>query len=276
MAATTGSTATARGRNPVAVWALATYGVLIVLAAIAWTVSDVRMSGMDAGPGSPLGTFGFFIATWVVMMAAMMFPSVGPMVHMYVNIQRGRRRKAMPAQVGATACFVAGYLIVWSSAGALAFVAAKIGAHLGDTSVSWSHGGRWIAGGIIMLAAGYELTPLKQVCLSHCRSPVSFVLGSWRTGRSGALQMGLRHGAWCLGCCWALMAALFALGVMSLAWMTVIGALIAIEKLLPWRRIGVATTTGVLLLLALGVAFVPEHVPGLTIPGSGDSSMMMG
>ena len=274
MAATTNDAArAARRHNPVLPWALATYAVLLVLAVVAWMVSDLRMSGMDAGPGSPLGTFGFFISTWVVMMAAMMFPSVGPMVHMYVNIQRGRRRRAMPAPAGATACFVAGYLVVWSSAGVLAYAVAKAGAHLGGSSVSWAHGGRWIAGGIILFAAGYELTPLKQVCLSHCRSPVSFILESWRGGRSGAVQMGLRHGAWCLGCCWALMAALFALGVMSLAWMTVIGALIAIEKLLPWRRVGVAITTLVLLVLAAGVAFTPAHVPGLTVPG--DHVMMM-
>jgi predicted metal-binding membrane protein len=233
------------------------------------------MSGMDAGPGSPLGTFGFFITTWVVMMAAMMFPSVSPMVNMYVNIQRGRRRRSMSAPVGATACFVAGYLIVWSTAGALAYAAAKVASHLGGSWVGWDHGGRWVAGSIILLAAGYELTPLKRVCLSHCRSPVSFILESWRGGRTGALQMGLRHGAWCLGCCWALMAALFALGVMSLAWMSVIGALIAIEKLLPSRRVGVAITTIVLLVLAMGVAFVPEHVPGLTLPADGDSTMMM-
>ena len=275
MAATADPAAPLRRHNPVAAWALATYGVLVLLAAVAWTASDLRMSGMDAGPGSPLGTFGFFIATWVVMMAAMMFPSVGPMVHMYVNIQRGRRRKSMPAPAGATACFVGGYLLVWSAAGALAYAAAKVGAHLGGSSLNWSHGGRWIAGGVILLAAGYELTPLKQVCLSHCRSPISFILGSWRSGRSGALRMGIRHGAWCLGCCWALMAALFALGVMSLAWMSVIGALIAIEKLLPWRRVGVAITTAVLLLLAAGVALAPGHVPGLTVPGSGDQPTMM-
>ncbi|MDT4920287.1 MAG: hypothetical protein QOI15_1189 [Pseudonocardiales bacterium] len=265
----------ARRHHPVAPWALATYGALVILAAVAWTISDLRMSGMDAGPGSPLGTFGFFITTWVVMMAAMMFPSVAPMVNMYVNIQRGRRRRAMTAPVGATACFVSGYLIVWSAAGALAYAGARVVAHLGGSSVGWEHGGRWVAGGIILLAAAYEVTPLKQVCLSHCRSPISFILRSWRGGRIGALQMGLRHGAWCLGCCWALMAALFALGVMSLAWMSVIGALIAIEKLLPWRRVGVAVTSIVLLVLAVGVALVPEHVPGLTVPGDRDSTMMM-
>lgn len=275
MAATAeGAAQAARRHHPLAPWALATYGALVSLAAGAWAISDLRMSGMDAGPGSPLGTFGFFITTWVVMMAAMMFPSVAPMVNMYVNIQRGRRRRGMAAPVGATACFVSGYLIVWSAAGAVAYAGARVVAHLGSSSVSWEQGGRWMAGGIVLLAAAYELTPLKQVCLSHCRSPISFILGSWRDGHTGALQMGLRHGAWCLGCCWALMAALFALGVMSLAWMSVIGALIAIEKLLPWRRVGVGITTIVLLILAVGVAFVPEDLPGLTAPRNGDSMMM--
>jgi predicted metal-binding membrane protein len=253
---------------------LATYGVLIALAAVAWAVSDLRMADMDAGPGSPLGTFAFFLTTWVVMMAAMMFPSVGPMVHMYVNIQRGRRRRGMPAPAGATVCFVAGYLVVWSAAGVFAYLAVKAGPHLGGSSIGWSSGGRWIAAGVLVVAALYEVTPLKQVCLSHCRSPISFVLGSWRSGRAGALEMGVRHGAWCLGCCWALMAALFALGVMSLAWMSVIAALIAVEKLLPWRRVGVGVTVAVLVALAAGVGFAPDRLPGLTVPGDSTMTMM--
>jgi predicted metal-binding membrane protein len=247
---------------------LGTYAALVLLAVVAWSVSDLRMSGMDQGPGSPLGTFGFFIVTWVVMMAAMMFPSVAPMVAMYVRIQRGRRQG-----VGATACFVAGYLLVWTAAGAVSYAGLRLAVRLAGSSITWTHGGRWIAAGVLLGAALYELTPLKRACLTRCRSPLSFVLTSWRSGRTGAVQMGARHGVWCLGCCWALMAALFALGVMSLAWMAVIGALIAIEKLLPWRRIGVATTTAVLLALAAGVAFAPAHVPGLTVPGH--STMMM-
>ena len=264
-----------RQRSPIAVWALATYGVLIALAVVAWAVSDLRMAGMDAGPGSPLGTFAFFITTWVVMMAAMMFPSVGPMVHMYVNIQRGRRSRGMSAPVGATGCFVAGYLVVWSAAGVAAYLAFKAGARLGATSINWTNGGQWIAAGVLVVAAIYEVTPLKRACLSHCRSPISFVLGSWRGGRQGAVQMGIKHGAWCLGCCWALMAALFALGVMSLAWMTVIAGLIAVEKLLPWRRVGVGLTVAALLVLGAGIAFAPEHVPGLTIPGGNTMPMDM-
>jgi predicted metal-binding membrane protein len=270
---TSAAPAQARRRSTFAPWAVTTYAVLLALAVVAWTVSDLRMSGMDSGPGSPLGTFGFFLVTWIVMMTAMMFPSVAPMVAMYVCTQRGRRRGTSHVATGATACFVAGYLLVWTTAGIVAYVGVKVGARLGGSTLGWTHGGRWIATGILLGAAIYEVTPLKQACLTRCRSPLSFILTSWRSGRTGAVRMGVRHGAWCLGCCWGLMAALFALGVMSIAWMAVIGALIAIEKLLPWRRVGVAATTVVLLALAAGIGFAPTHVPGLTIPG--DSATMM-
>jgi predicted metal-binding membrane protein len=263
----------ARRRSTLAPWALGTYGVLFLLAVLAWAVSALRMSGMDGGPGSSVGTFGFFIVTWVVMMAAMMFPSAAPMVAMYVSIQRGRRRRGMDLARWAVACFVAGYLLVWSAAGVLAYFAVKVGARLGGSSLSWTNGGQWLAAGILLGAALYEVTPLKQACLRRCRGPLSFLLTCWRAGRIGALRMGVRHGAWCLGCCWGLMAGLFALGVMSLAWMAVISMLIAIEKLLPWRRIGVAATAAALIALAVGMAFAPEHVPALTVPGQGMTTM---
>jgi predicted metal-binding membrane protein len=117
-------------------------------------------------------------------------------------------------------------------------------------------------------AALYEFTPLKDACLTRCRGPLGFFMESWRDGRLGALRMGLGHGAWCVGCCWALMAALFALGVMSLSWMALVAALIAIEKLVPWKA---AANRGIavgLLALGLVVAVAPASVPGLTLPGS--------
>jgi predicted metal-binding membrane protein len=132
-----------------------------------------------------------------------------------------------------------------------------------------------VAGGVIVGAAIYQLTPLKDVCLRHCRSPLMFVVAHWRSGRLGALRMGIEHGAWCVGCCWALMAALFALGVMSIGWMAFIAALIAIEKLLPWRALANRGIAVVLLVLGLAVAFVPEHVPGLTLPGSPEAAQAM-
>ena len=151
--------------------------------------------------------------------------------------------------------------------GAAAFALARAGdGALGDV-LAWDRAGRWVAGAVLIVAAIYELTPLKDVCLTKCRSPLGFLLGSWRDGRAGALRMGAQHGAWCIGCCWALMASLFALGVMSIAWMAFVAALIAAEKTRPWRRVATFGTAG--LLLALGVLLIaaPDAVPGLTIPG---------
>ena len=129
--------------------------------------------------------------------------------------------------------FTAGYLVTWGAAGALAFAVAQAG----EDVLAWEHAGRWVAGATLLGAAVYELTPLKDVCLAKCRSPLGFLLGAWRDGHAGALRMGVKHGGWCVGCCWALMASLFALGVMSIAWMAFVAALIAAEKTLPWRRV---------------------------------------
>jgi predicted metal-binding membrane protein len=130
-----------------------------------------------------------------------------------------------------------------------------------------------MAVGALIVAAVYEITPLKNMCLGKCRSPFGFLLSSWRDGLRGAFTMGARHGAWCLGCCWALMVALFALGVMSLTWMLVVTGLIAIEKLLPWRKVATGVVTVVLLAAAIGVAVAPASVPWLTIPMAGHMHM---
>ena len=124
------------------------------------------------------------------------------------------------------------------------------------------------------MAAIYELTPLKDVCLGKCRSPLGFLLGAWRSGRSGALKMGIRHGAWCIGCCWALMASLFALGVMSIVWMAVVAGLIAFEKLIPSRRAATCGTATILFVLGALVLAAPDAIPALTVPGSGSMSQM--
>jgi uncharacterized membrane protein YgcG len=124
------------------------------------------------------------------------------------------------------------------------------------------------AGAIVVAAAVYQLTPLKDVCLRHCRSPFWFLMRHWRPGRYGALRMGMVHGGWCVGCCWALMAALFALGVMSLGWMAFIAAQNAVEKLLPWKEVANRGIAVLLLVLGVAVAFSPGSVPGLTLPDS--------
>ena len=260
-----------RGLTPALVASRARFGLialLFALAAVAWWSTADRMSGMDDGPGTALGALGWFLGVWVVMMAAMMFPSVAPTVALYAHMAR-RRAPVAPL------LFAAGYLVTWTTAGLLAYGVFDAGRSLLGDELTWSGAGRWIAGGTLVVAAAYELTPLKVVCLSKCRSPLGFLLGSWRDGLSGALTMGARHGAWCVGCCWALMASLFALGVMSLAWMAFVAALIALEKMLPWGR---AVTYGTAaLLLALGVLLLaaPDAIPGLTLPEHEDGMNSM-
>jgi predicted metal-binding membrane protein len=239
---------------------LGVVALLFVLAGLAWWSTAERMAGMDAGPGTDVGALGWFLGVWVVMMAAMMFPSVAPTVALYAKMTRRRG-------LSRSLLFTSGYLLVWGAAGVVAYGLFRVGRSVFGGDLTWHAGGRWFAGGVLALAALYELTPLKDVCLEKCRSPLGFLLGAWRDGQRGALEMGARHAAWCVGCCWALMAALFALGVMSLAWMALVAALIALEKTLPWRRAVTWGITAVLLVLAVGVVAAPHAVPGLVVPG---------
>jgi predicted metal-binding membrane protein len=250
-------------------------GLLLLLALAGWAVTDERMSGMDAGPGTALGTLGFFLVTWVVMMSAMMFPSIAPMVLMYARMKAGRREQGKSAPAGATAAFVGGYLVAWAGAGLAAYAIFELIRSLSIDALSWDRGGPYLAGGVLIAAAAYQLTPLKDACLRKCRSPLMFLLSAWRPGRLGAVRMGVEHGAWCVGCCWALMAALFALGVMSIGWMAFIAALIAIEKLLPWRALANRGVALLLVALGIAVAFTPDSVPGLTLPGSPQAARAM-
>jgi predicted metal-binding membrane protein len=233
--------------------------LLVVLAAVCWWWTADQMSGMDNGPWSDLGTFGWFVSIWVVMMAAMMFPSVAPTVALYARMtgQRSPRRSLV---------FVAGYLLAWTLAGLAAYLVKVVVDAASGHVFAWDHAGRWVAGGALVMAAVYQFTPLKNVCLAKCRSPLGLLLGTWREGNSGALVMGAKNGAWCVGCCWALMVALFALGIMSLAWMALIAALIAMEKMLPWRRVALFGTAAVLAGLGVLVLVAPSALPGLTTP----------
>jgi predicted metal-binding membrane protein len=244
-------------------------GLLIVLAAVAWAITDGEMAGMDAGPGTDPGALGFFLGVWVVMMAAMMFPSIVPMVVMYVRMQEGRQAARGQGVIAAgTVLFVAGYLLAWTAAGLLGYAIYQLGREVTGDAFSWDNAGPYLAGGIILAAAVYQLTPLNDVCLRHCRSPFAFLMHHWHPGLLGSLRMGVAHGGWCVGCCWALMAALFALGVMSIGWMALIAALIAAEKLLPWEALANRGIAVLLLVLGLSVAFAPSRVPGLVLPGS--------
>jgi predicted metal-binding membrane protein len=195
-----------------------------------------------------------------------MLPALTPTVALCARMTR--RFGAIQALL-----FSGGYLIVWGASGLLAYGAFVLGRSVLGGDLAWRTGGRWFAASVLVLAAVYELTPGKDVCLARCRSPLGFLVGAWREGPVGALEMGCRNAGWCLGCCWALMAALFALGVMSVTWMVFVAALIAVEKVLPWRRVAMWGTAAVLLALAIGMVAAPHAVPGLVVPSGPQHAM---
>jgi predicted metal-binding membrane protein len=257
------------GLTPAAAAVRARLGLVAALFAVAtvgwvWTAREMR--GMDAGPWTSLGSLGWFLGIWVVMMAAMMFPSVAPTIALFTRVTKD----SSPLSPW---LFAGGYLLTWAAAGLAAYAVGVTAVAVFGDVLAWDRAGQEIAAATLVLAAVYEVTPLKNVCLAKCRSPLGSLLGSWRAGPTGALRMGMRNGAWCVGCCWALMASLFALGVMSVTWMALVAVIIAVEKTGPPRRR--LTYPVAVLLLGLGVLLLvaPDALPGLTIP-SGETMMM--
>lgn len=231
---------------------------------VAWIAVLLRMRGMDAGPGTALGTLGWYLGIWVTMMAAMMLPSVAPMVLLHAKVASGSARRP----TASTALFLAGYLIAWTGYGALAYVLYRIVHALEPSFLAWDRAGPEIAGVAIALAGVYQLTPMKRICLRHCRNPLRFVLHGWRHGALGSVRMGVEHGAYCVACCWGLMLVLFAVGVMSITWMVVVAAIVFAEKVLPF---GERVSRGIAVVIVgfgVWVAVAPGSVPALTQPGA--------
>jgi predicted metal-binding membrane protein len=239
---------------------LGVVAVMLAAAALAWWWTVQRMAGMDAGPGTDLGSLGWFTGSWAVMMAAMMLPSFAPTLATYVGLSGDGAR-------GRWALFACGYLLVWAAAGVAAYGLYELGKSLLSNQLAWHEGGRWLSGAVLALAAVYQFTPMKRACLARCRGQLGEVRADDERGFS-ALRTGARSGAWCLGCSWALMAALFALGVMSLTWMVVIALLVALEKTGPRPYLARLANASVLAVLAVGVLAAPHDVPGLVVPGS--------
>ena len=220
----------------------------LMLLAWAYIVYLARsMGGMDDGGGMMdmgavagprwavwgVADFTLMFLMWAVMMAAMMLPSAAPMLLAFAAVNRRRRENRGPFVP--TGIFLGGYLLVWG-----VFSLAATGAQWGLNAVALLSPSMALAGfspllgGVLLLAAGvFQWTPLKHACLRHCRTPMGFLTADWREGRGGALRMGLQHGGYCLGCCWALMALLFVLGVMNLLWIIALSALVLAEKALP-------------------------------------------
>lgn len=249
------STAAVRSRTPI-------IAALLVIAALAWLVVAWQSGGAEDDERMlTMGmSFALFLGTWSLMMAAMMLPAASPMVSAFVRVQSSRR--AAGNTYVSPLIFVAGYLLVWCSAGVVAFVLAR---WLEDAAMDreWlMRNGARLGGGLIIAAGVYQLSPLKRICLGKCRTPMSFIVTSWRDGSVGAVRMGIQHGAFCLGCCWLLFAILFPLGIMNIAIMAAVTALIFIEKVLP-EGFRAASVAGIILIgYGLLVAAVPDALPG--------------
>ena len=235
-------------------------GSLLGLAAVAWglliwqaAVTDEKMS-LTMGMSAPL-----WIALWIAMMVAIMFPTAAPMIMMFARVHAKREERGQTFVP--TWIFAGSYLLLWSVAGIGAFGAAVAGDELADQSIWVMDNAARIGGGVLVAAGLYQLSPLKSVCLNKCRSPMIFILNSWRDGYVGSFRMGLEHGAYCLGCCWLLFVILFPLGMMNIAVLALITLLIFAEKSTAFgRQIAVLAAVALIVYGAI-VVFVPDALP---------------
>lgn len=254
-------------------------GGLLVLTGLAWLETARRMAGMDAGPGAYQRVVGPFLSTWVVMMAAMMFPAIALAVTAAADAKVGPADPSVRATVAvrlgaATVLLIAGYLAVWSLAGAVGYGILRSGRALAGGFLEWDRAGRGVVVAVLVIAAAYQFTSAKLNSLGHCSRLGRPSTGSSRRVRA-ALREGVELGAWCVACSWALMAALFALGAMSLRWMALIAVLVTAERVMARPAILRVFVAVVVAALAIGVALGPTHVPGLTIPGNGPAMPTM-
>lgn len=237
--------------------------LLLAVAAICWLVV-LRQAGTPPAMGPAMGlVLPLFLFAWVSMMVAMMFPTAAPMILMFATVSAGKRQRQEPFVP--TWVFVTAYLAVWVGFGVLAFAVAT-GIDALSRGSPWAMGNATRLGGLLLFVGGlYQLSPLKNVCLTKCRSPLSFILTSWRDGYAGAFAMGLKHGAYCLGCCWLLFAILFPLGLMNVAAMVGLTVLIFAEKSLPFGLV-IARVAGVALTVYGGIVIVTSAgLPGMAI-----------
>ena len=215
---------------------------LAAITALSWVyvlsvASDMRNMEMGAEMAMPrmqawgVADFALTFSMWAVMMVAMMTPSAAPMILMFAGVNRKRRQQQRPYV--STSVFLLSYLMAWAGFSVLA-TTAQWGLHAVSLLSPMMATTSPVIGSVLLLAAGiYQWTPLKHVCLTKCRSPLGFVLNEWREGRLGALLMGLKHGVYCIGCCWSLMALLLVAGVMNLLWVAAIAGFVLLEKVAP-------------------------------------------
>ena len=227
--------------------AAAIVAALLACAAVAWLIT-IRQAGSMGTGGVRMMSAGLFLITWLVMMVAMMFPSVAPMTLAFASVTRSRGEGYLP-----TAAFVLGYILVWAVCGLVPLAVLQALDHIWMTPPSWLPR---LGGAVIVIAGIYQFTPLKDTCLGACRSPLGFIVThDFGGGAPAAVRAGTSHGLYCLGCCWALMAVLAVLGLMNIAWMALFAAIFFIEKNVRFgevvpRLVGAACIIGGLVIVA--------------------------
>jgi predicted metal-binding membrane protein len=237
---------------------------LLILASLAWlylahtaaTMPDHAGMSMPGGGPWDVGETAGLALMWIVMMIAMMIPSVAPVILLFAGVSRRRRVQGVPATP--VSVFILGYLLAWTGYAGLAALTQSVLHFAALLSPAMASQSPLLGAGLLILAGVYQWLPLKGACLSHCRSPLGFFTAEWREGVSGALVMGFRHGSYCVGCCWALMALLFVAGVMNLFWVVVISGFVLAEKVVPHGRLVGRITGAVLAGWGLWVALAHQ------------------
>ncbi len=232
---------------------------LLIFAAAAWAIliwqsSGMQTMGLTMGMGAPL-----FLAIWVVMMIAMMFPTAAPMILMFARVHTDKRKSGKPFVP--TWVFVSAYLLIWTLFGVVAYALAFAAEMLAQQSMFLMENAARIGGVLLILAGLYQFTPLKNACLSKCRSPFAFIISSWREGYAGSFRMGLEHGIYCLGCCWFLFVILFPLGVMNIVAMALITVLIFAEKSIALGPAISRIAAVALIVYGIAILIIPNLLP---------------
>lgn len=239
--------------------------MVVALSLAAWFDMLVLMGDMDEGPGTPLHDLPMFLVGWAVMLTAMMLPSELNYIAAFVALLKGRGGKAI-TRARIMTCFIAGYGVAWVAYGLAAYILDAVVRSLGPAFMAWDRQGPLLAGAVLIIAGLFQVASLKNVCLTGCRSPLSFFARYWRRGDFGALLMGARHGMVCVGCCWAMMAVMFAVGVMSPTWMALLTLLMFAEKVLPRGQKLAIPIAVFLCAMGVWIAVSPESAPFVKDP----------
>jgi len=241
---------------------------VITATLLAWIAAIIVMADMDQGPGTHLHDFKTYIIGWVIMLTAMMLPSEVQYIKVYANLrakefdEQNRKRTLILY----TVIFAMGYGIAWIAYGSLAFLLDSVLRMINFEFIAWDKSGPIVSGIVLITAAAYQVSPLKNACLTHCRNPLSFFARHWHVNYQGVLYTGFLHGLVCVACCWALMAVMFAVGAMNLIWMGILTLLMFAEKIFPFGHKLTIPIAVFLVVVGIWIIVSPDSVPYLTNP----------